>query len=775
MTKKSIGRTGMVLVVVAVGLIFVTIFFATMIGRVRHETGLTARASINERLYQVASAIGRLTVRKLQRDFETYDQKSEDNIIDMVFNKKSKIKDVSYDDVIGNLDVVKRIKQEFESRWGDLDIKVKYSVEVPDKSDFPSYVPGLANSEFERRGYITADIVLTHRNHTKHCKISKQFFLTRLFAPPFHRFTFFMSNAASIAPTKLNRLEKCYDDGSVKDADPPLQLFNRRISGVNANNLDRVQYNPGSPPVVETAGDLNNNGWIYLGGTGNGGEGPLTLKIMSGSQGKMPDATSDTANQGKYGEYFHLYYTDQSLGWRGSQYWTQWLRDNRVPEANPPVMKACYVDYGFFSNISAVSPPNDIQSLEAPPGSGQALFWGFTPDKTRSSALHLFGTPSCCTPTLVFGNVKRQYLRIWSLLFGGNVWPITSYATKESYSGMKNSIDSWLDTLPGSYVESKQALDTIFSPDPVTNVPKLDYQTYLKYFCPGFHPASSNPESYMKSIVNLAKPSTVQDWKSIDAIQQNEYLRNSPDDVCKTDYEFKDDQHLHYSGRINSIKVDSKYFDALKQRTSYYITQKPKTGTTLKLSECDFFKNTFFVPTDGMPPGENNCYLGQIVGFESSIEIDVPLVMSKGGIIWTKKNIEISKPIINPYIYNNYPINTAEHFGWLTLVSEQNIRINANPNMIPPGPGGGHPELHAFLVACNGGSSEIDPTSKIHLIGGVAADKMDRLIEKGGIIEWGFMKGELSGQSSSGKTDMTSEDFHGISMGPLDGEYVYEQ
>jgi len=74
----------------------------------------------------------------------------------------------------------------------------------------------------------------------------------------------------------------------------------------------------------------------------------------------------------------------------------------------------------------------------------------------------------------------------------------------------------------------------------------------------------------------------------------------------------------------------------------------------------------------------------------------------------------------------------------------------------------------------NTGRVTID--SPVHIIGGVAVDDMSELIEKGSIIEWGFMRSELSvGVKSSGKNDLTSEDFHGLAMGPMDGEVVFEQ
>lgn len=78
--KHSIRRanSGMIMIIVAGVLLVITIFFTSLIGRVRHENAITNRVSVNERLYQIASAVGRLAVRKLQKDFETNNEKDPD-------------------------------------------------------------------------------------------------------------------------------------------------------------------------------------------------------------------------------------------------------------------------------------------------------------------------------------------------------------------------------------------------------------------------------------------------------------------------------------------------------------------------------------------------------------------------------------------------------------------------------------------------------------------------------------------------------------------------
>ena len=50
----------------------------------------------------------------------------------------------------------------------------------------------------------------------------------------------------------------------------------------------------------------------------------------------------------------------------------------------------------------------------------------------------------------------------------------------------------------------------------------------------------------------------------------------------------------------------------------------------------------------------------------------------------------------------------------------------------------------------------------IRIIGGVAADRIDSLVEKGCIVEWGLEPGEA--------TDYANRDFYGITLGPRDIE-----
>ena len=57
---------GMLLMVVIGALAIAFIVFLSLVDRVRNEGQMTNRTAINERLYQAAAAIGRLSVKKLE-------------------------------------------------------------------------------------------------------------------------------------------------------------------------------------------------------------------------------------------------------------------------------------------------------------------------------------------------------------------------------------------------------------------------------------------------------------------------------------------------------------------------------------------------------------------------------------------------------------------------------------------------------------------------------------------------------------------------------------
>ncbi|MDD3148707.1 MAG: hypothetical protein PHD82_15540, partial [Candidatus Riflebacteria bacterium] len=195
-------RSGMLIVIVGGVLIFSMIIFISLVNRVRHESAVTNRVSVNERLFQIASAVGRLAVRKLQKDFETRDPEYGLKIIQAAFSDKTGAQEsVDYTKVIKNLDVVKDILSRFKGEWGDrgeIDFKVTYVADLGKKFPFKAPMTGLANSPYERKGHIEFTITVSHMDVVKVCKIRKEFLLTRLLAPPFYRFTLFSHKGATI-------------------------------------------------------------------------------------------------------------------------------------------------------------------------------------------------------------------------------------------------------------------------------------------------------------------------------------------------------------------------------------------------------------------------------------------------------------------------------------------------------------------------------------------------------------------------------------------------
>jgi hypothetical protein len=81
-TKFHKNNKGMLMVLVVGALVFSMIIFMSLIDRVRQESSITNRVSNSEKLYQIASAVGRIAVRKLQKDFETRDPDFCQKIID---------------------------------------------------------------------------------------------------------------------------------------------------------------------------------------------------------------------------------------------------------------------------------------------------------------------------------------------------------------------------------------------------------------------------------------------------------------------------------------------------------------------------------------------------------------------------------------------------------------------------------------------------------------------------------------------------------------------
>ena len=107
--------------------------------------------------------------------------------------------------------------------------------DVPN-SRFTEEIPGLATCDMEQRGSLNVEVEVDYAGFGKKCIIKRPFFLARLFAPPFHKFTLFATNGACLrrsGPDRVNRLQKVNSSGvntiKFEDDSPPLVLLNKRI------------------------------------------------------------------------------------------------------------------------------------------------------------------------------------------------------------------------------------------------------------------------------------------------------------------------------------------------------------------------------------------------------------------------------------------------------------------------------------------------------------------------------------------------------------------
>ncbi|NLI75630.1 MAG: hypothetical protein GX442_04205, partial [Candidatus Riflebacteria bacterium] len=702
----------MVLVLVIGCLVFTMLIFKSMVTRLRHENSLTNRTSVNERLYQIAASIGRLTIRKLQRDIETRDPAVAKKILDAVFVKPQATIDGLYkaSDIV-DMDVIKEIITQFKSKWGPLDIEVETAATIGNDSPFSPEIRGLEKSPFERRGSIDIRVSVEHRGVRKTCRIRKEFLLTRLFAPPFHKFTLFARRGAEVDEAKVNRIEKLEEDGKVTGP-PPLVLFNRllRAKGPGKDGLDFTLNRPDH--IIKDASSLTQNGWVYLGGNGKSTDatnksGNLMLNVCAGAE---KDFT-----RGYFGEFFHFHFDTGSKGWLGSREWNTWL-DSKIPGndlggGNHRVM-VTFVDYGIYAGLAGLAfGPSQISIF----GQAIASYRGANTLLTKGSALHLFGTPSLCTPTLVFGQVKRRYVRTFAFYFtkAQRVYPIRAMTSGEWDFYFNNEIGPWAanrgieqdlqDGLRDSIAKTILPYDTYWY-GKRTNSPPL---------C-RLPPEFRDWEPYMAGLKNISKPTDPgAAWTT--AIPRNLYCPDKPDQVCTQDFTFASDPEIHFTGKLQDLRVTPGY---LKDKMSYYITEC-QPGKFLKLSSCKFFMDRFVDKSNN----KNQVFLNQIVGFNGDLEIDIPLEVLKGGVIYAKGTIRINNSVINPFIAN--PPTTPDAFGYLTFVSDTRIELN------PPGgsssSSGGLPQFHGFLVCMRQDEKgEVEVQNPVHIIGGVAVDVIDK-------------------------------------------------
>lgn len=756
------NRRGMLLILVAGVLVFATIIFASLIDRVRHESALTNRVSINERLYQVATSIARIAVRKLQRDFETRDPEFGQKIMDAVFQegKTGQLSPVDYTSVVRNLDVIKEIMTRFksDSEWGArgaLSLDVKYIVDLGETNPFSAPVPGLVNNPYERKGSIELVVTVSQMGVKKISRIRKDFILTRLLAPPFYRFTLFSHRGAQVDKMVANQT-KVNEDGLLRTASKrPFICINRLVRNKRADleGLD-FRFNRADNIVKDIGGvpSFVRSGWIYLGGRGTsvdskGDTGNLILNVVTGSR--------DEILKDGFGEFFHLHFNPSSSGWLVVKNWKKWLDDNipgnRVSDDESRFM-IVYVDYGFYDGLWDIPFRNRhlfrIASRMYITRTNENIDFG--------NSMHLFGTPALCTPTLVFGKVKRRYVRTYAFYLPqhSRIYPMRAFTDQQRLSTFfTEEIPDWYNEFESS--SSDQLVEnfkTVMS-DKIT----LDeFQGGIRTGSqplPGLQPMVTDWEPYLQGLKNIADPGGP-DRSWADVVPRNNYVNDGPDDLCRTDYEFVNDEEIHYTGNIRQLQLTDSY---LRDRMTYFIPGVE--GQPTFLSKCPFFNNNFITESDG----KNHVHLNQIIGYGGDLIIDMPLEVAKGGIIMADGKITIQAPVVNPYIEKT-PDN-PDAFGYITFISRKGITISRGASGIRP-----MQTVHGFFVSMNEGSGRVEVGGPMHIIGGVAADNIGDLVRNGCTIEWGFEPEELAGGR-----DIAIPDFYGLALSPLDVEIFSEE
>ena len=803
MNNRPSNKKGMLVLALAALLVFISIIFATISNRMRAEALITNRVSINERLNQFASAMGRLAIRKLQRDIELVD--TEDGhgakivktiVEDQKANTEIPLED--YTSVIEKMAVVKDLKKIFEEKYGSQGkigtFKVEYKLNLGN-AGFPVTVKsdsdpeaGVVKNKFERRGFV--DMVITvgiPYGVTRKYTVRKDFVFARLLAAPFYRFTLFSPTGARVRADVANgcRLD---DTGELKEGKRPFICINRRLA---ANDQTRTATNYVANPenVIKNAPNCPSpsdsfikNGWIYLGANGGTPEEVdidnnkrLILNVAPGSD--------DDDLEKKFGEYFHFYYDKSDSGWLIIDNWTNYFATKNTlfsdnTNENGKLLKVSMVNYGLHPQLLTpemkfANMPLFVKVEENYKGYNSSARSDLI---SKCSSMHLFGTPKHCTPTLIFGPVNRRYLRAFALFFPqlGRVFPLPSITSSTEFEGYFRANEN--GQLPPFVNWYKSKINGDFSDATIignnlSNLIRSDYPTYYKgntsldsSLTNGIGPLIIDNEPYMKGLVNMSDPRNPQSA----AIATNSFI-NEPDGLCDLDanaggFVFekgKHDSESLYVGSFDDMRID--YNNYLKEATTYTIGGGINATEPIYLNNGEkgnnFLRKHFFTEHKG----KSYFLLNQVIRIDGDLVIDEELTVAQGGIIIASGSITISAPIINKIIEEGLDKNDPNNFGFLTLIGRKGIKIQGYPGA---GGNGRPPKLEAFLIA---GLDKNDTTeyqiecdNPVRIIGGVAADKIDQLVEKGCIVEWGMEPNEC--------TDYAKKDFYGITLGPRDIE-----
>ena len=758
-------NSGMLLLVV-IGVIGVAfIIFISMVDRVRQESAVTNRVAINERLYQVSSAIGRLAIKKIQKKFELRDSGFGKEIFDSagktgVVMKGSLTSELN--GTVSGIDIIDDLIKGFKDEWGDagkLEFSADYSVElIKDSFDLPFIGFTGEKKNRESKGYIDVTVTATHNKVTKKFTIRKEFYLLRLLPAPFYRFTLFSKSGADLKDEVANNSE-VDGTGKIVAGKLPFVCINRMFDKAKKKTFDY------SEPAFSATGENNfvKNGWIYMGGQGR----YVNSQNEKGLILNIPTGLGDDDLKTKFGEHFHFYFQEKSEGWVLYEPYTNKLQNLGSDSKNE--IGIVYVDYGVFRGIDTINfpPESNFKLFESSlktyfdnekynPDEGLKLdeFW-------RGSSMRLFGTIKNCTPTIVFGPVRRRYVRTFGFIFTWKgVSRVYAIALKTKERFIKDVFDANSNTseiriwLLSKYDDYDCGAYDDFGKKFTDNLGKESFLKHVQIM-----PQIFDFEPYNQALHNLCDPTgTDKSWQEVVGKVDGTYMPSPAkrDELLQTDYKFNNDVNLHYNGSIEALEVSSDY---LKDRVTYLIPKEGKSATSLK--KCQFFQDTFVEQDDKK---NNQLFLNQIVEFEGDLIIDQDLIVQKGGIIICDGNITVNASIKNPYLEKPGAAD-ADNFGWLSLVSRKgNIEFKSNAGKKLDSDAT-VPQIHGFFIA----KKNVVVDSRLHIIGGVATDRMESLVEKGCVIQWGFHPEEISEDK-----DLSLRDYYGLAIGPRDIEIITE-
>ncbi len=772
--KPVRNKSGMLLFVILGTIAIVFIVFMSMVDRVRYEAAITNRVAINERLYQVSSALGRLAIRKIQKKFELrYEGFGDDVFKAREQGKTGVVMSGSMTNelrgALTGIDVVDSLEKKFSEEWGNrgkLDFDVKYEVELL-PTGFSAPHRGFIGEDDSRecKGYINITVDSRHLGVRKEFKIRKEFFLVRLLPAPFYRFTLFSRDGGDMQDKVANNTV-VNEAGTKVGGQLPMVCVNRML-----NDKKMAAYDfSGTKYDAVKENNFVKNGWIYLGGTGRStavdNKRGLILNIATG--------IGDDNFVNKFGEFFHFYYMTSSMGWVQNAYFTDRLRSlNYDPKNN---VKFLHVDFGVYRNMPDILTPQGnvlfraafrAYDIEFRKRNGGNSCFNSSAKVWNGSSLRLYGTVKKCTPTLVFGPVMRRYVRTYALAFeskGVEKFFILSLKQEEKFEedvfkyfegnteyGTSN-IRTWI----------RQQIDKDYDVEVYDDFGKkfmasLGKPNFLSYN--QIVPQVPDYEPYNYGLRNICDPGGVDNaWETVVGKVDQKYIntKNKCDDLLRNDYRFENDPNLHYNGLLNDIKVEPDY---LKDRVTYRI---PAEDGKVSLKNNKFFQDTFVTKDD---KGVNSLFLNQIIEFEGDLHIDQDLVVEKGGIILCDGDITVDANILNSHLIEIKGSN-VDNFGWLSLVSRKGniiIKSKAGEKKLT---GGTVPQLHAFLIARN----NVEVSSRLHIIGGVVSSNIDSLVRNGCVVQWGFHPEEVEGTK-----DLTCRDFYGLTVGPRVVEIIKDK